>query len=249
MAPGNVRNNAQSPASATILSGKIAVLFDCDGVLVDSEPISLATLVDVLDHFGAPLGQSEVARRFTGRSSAAPIEHIHTETGRDITDEFKPFFYERLFARYDFELRKTPEIETVLKALKDRNIAFCISSSSSMQRLDRTMAVTGLGHWFGDQIYSADFVANGKPAPDLFLYAAKKMDVRPEQAVVIEDSVAGVKAAVAAGMTCIGYVGGGHYEKDRDDARTRLYDAGADIVFDNMRDIADLIRSADAGEG
>lgn len=241
MAPGNVQDNAPNPASAPIMIGKDVVLFDCDGVLVDSEPISLATLVDVLDHYGAPLDLAEVAARFTGRSSAAPIEHIRIETGRDITAEFKPFFYERLFARYDVELQKTDDIEDVLTALSHRNIAFCISSSSSVQRLERTMAVTGLGHWFGTDIYSADFVKNGKPAPDLFLYAADKMGFRPEQAVVIEDSVAGVKAAVAAGMTCIGYVGGGHYVEDRKIAAARLYEAGADVVFDGMRDIAALI--------
>ncbi len=242
MAPGNVQDSARNLMLASIMIGKDVVLFDCDGVLVDSEPISLATLVDVLDHYGAPLDLAEVAARFTGRSSAAPIEHIRSETGRDITAEFKPFFYERLFARYDVELQKTNDIEGVLTALRSRNIAFCISSSSSVQRLERTMAVTGLGPWFGTDIYSADFVQNGKPAPDLFLYAADKMGFRPEQAIVIEDSVAGVKAAVAAAMSCIGYVGGGHYADDRKTAAAHLYEAGADVVFDNMRDIEALIR-------
>lgn len=241
MAPGNDQDNVRNPASAPIMTGKDVVLFDCDGVLVDSEPISLATLVDVLDHYGAPLSLAEVSARFTGRSSAAPIEHIGSETGRDISAEFKPFFYDRLFARYDIELRKTDAIDAVLAALKKRKIAFCISSSSSVQRLERTMKVTGLGHWFGTDIYSADFVQNGKPAPDLFLYAADKMGFRPDQAIVIEDSIAGVQAAVAAGMTCIGYVGGGHYAGQREDASARLYDAGADMIFDDMRDIAALI--------
>ncbi len=244
MAPGNVQDNARTQTLAPIMTGKGVVLFDCDGVLVDSEPISLATLVDVLDHYGAPLSLAEVAARFSGRSSTAPIEHIRLETGRDIALEFKPFFYERLFARYDVELRKTDAINTVLAALKKRKIAFCISSSSSVQRLERTMKVTGLGHWFGTDIYSADFVLNGKPAPDLFLYAADKMGFRPDQAIVIEDSIAGVKAAVAAGMTCIGYVGGGHYAGQREDASTRLYEAGADIVFDDMRDIVTLIKQS-----
>ena len=213
------------------------VLFDCDGVLVNSEPISLATLVDVLDHFGAPLTLSEVAARFTGRSSAAPIDHIRTVTGRDVRDQFKAYYNNLLFARYDRELTKIDGLDGdngVLSALQKRGIAFCISSSSSLDRLQKTMEVTGLGPWFAGRIYSADFVANGKPAPDLFLYAADQMGYAPKQAIVIEDSVAGVTAAVAAGMKCIGFVGGAHYDGDQDGAAARLYDAGADHVITDM---------------
>lgn len=214
------------------------VLFDCDGVLVDSEPISLATLVDVLDHFGAPLSLQEVSDRFTGRSSSAPIDHIRAQTGQDVRAPFKPFFYQKLFARYDMELRKIPGIDAVLKALSDNRTAFCISSSSSVERLEKTMLVTGLGPWFGERIYSADFVKNGKPAPDLFLHAAADMGFSPKKTVVIEDSVAGVTAAVAAGMKCVGFVGGGHYDRDRAKASERLYNAGADVVIDDMNDLA-----------
>lgn len=217
------------------------VLFDCDGVLVDSEPISLATLVDVLDHFGAPLTFKEVADKFTGRSSSAPIDHIRVETGRDIKTEFKPFFYKKLFARYDLELRKIGDIDAVLEALRLRKIAFCISSSSSVERLEKTMTVTGLGQWFDDRIYSADFVRNGKPAPDLFLHACADMGFAPKSTIVIEDSVAGVTAAVAAGMKCIGFVGGGHYDGQHSEAANRLYDAGANIVIDDMGILAAVI--------
>ncbi|MEQ5777362.1 HAD family hydrolase [Thalassospira sp. NFXS8] len=228
-----------TPASRIELPAAIkAVLFDCDGVLVNSEPISLSTLVDVLAHFGAPLSGEEVARRFTGRSSAAPIEHIHIETGRDVSAEFKPYFYDRLFVRYETELHKITDIDNVLAALKKRGIPFCISSSSSVQRLETTMRITGLGHWFGSRIYSADFVQNGKPAPDLFLHAANDMGFDPAGCLVIEDSVAGVQAAIAAGMTCWGFVGGGHYEGTRDVATQRLIEAGAHQVFENMADIA-----------
>ncbi|MBV17878.1 MAG: hydrolase [Thalassospira sp.] len=221
-----------------------AVLFDCDGVLVNSEPISLATLVDVLAHFGAPLTLAEVAARFTGRSSSAPIDHIRDETGKDIRDQFKPFYYDLLFARYDHELVKIDGIDSVLAALKKRQLGFCISSSSSIERLGKTMDVTGLGPWFDGRIYSADFVANGKPAPDLFLYAADDMGYAPNQAIVVEDSVAGVTAAVAAGMKCIGFVGGGHYADDRARAATRLYDAGADIVLSDMMELSNALGEA-----
>ena len=213
------------------------VLFDCDGVLVNSEPISLSTLVDVLAHFGAPLSGEEVARLFTGRSSAAPIQHILEQTGRDVSAEFKPYFYEKLFARYDSELQKIEGIDGVLAALDARNIPFCISSSSSVQRLHTTMRLTGLGPWFKDRIYSADFVANGKPAPDLFLYAARDMGFAPENCLVVEDSVAGVQAAIASGMTCWGFVGGGHYDGMRDSAGQRLTEAGAHQVFTTMADM------------
>ncbi|OSQ37496.1 hydrolase [Thalassospira mesophila] len=218
-----------------------AVLFDCDGVLVNSEPISLSTLVDVLAHFEAPLSGAEVARRFTGRSSAAPMDHIRTETGRDVSADFKPFFYERLFVRYETELHKIADIDDVLAALKNRDLPFCISSSSSVQRLETTMRITGLGHWFDGHIYSADFVRNGKPAPDLFLYAANDMGYDPAGCLVIEDSVAGVQAAIAAGMTCWGFVGGGHYDGARAGAAQRLIEAGAHQVFDSMADIAAVI--------
>lgn len=245
MAPGNGTGNDPENERASLSGAAInklfvacdVVLFDCDGVLVNSEPISLATLVDVLAHFGAPLTFSDVATRFTGRSSSAPMDHIRAVTGKDVRDQFKSFYYDLLFARYDQELAKIDGIDGddgVLAALKKRGIGFCISSSSSLERLEKTMNVTGLGPWFDGRIYSADFVANGKPAPDLFLYAADQMGYAPEQAIVIEDSVAGVTAAVAAGMKCIGFVGGGHYADDKAAASRRLYDAGADIVISDM---------------
>lgn len=218
------------------------VLFDCDGVLVNSEPISLSTLVEVLSHFNAPLTLHEVADRFTGRSSAAPIEHIREVTGRDVREEFKPVFYRRLFERYETELEKIDDIESVLQALRDQSLDYCISSSSSVERLKTTMRVTGLGSWFGERIYSADFVENGKPAPDLFLFAADKMGFAPQNCLVMEDSVAGVKAAVAAGMPCWGFVGGGHYADDRDGAAARLKAAGANGVFYHMADISKALR-------
>lgn len=237
-----MQTDSVSHASRISLPAAIkAVLFDCDGVLVNSEPISLSTLVDVLAHFGAPLSGEDVARLFTGRSSAAPIEHILNETGRDVSAEFKPYFYERLFVRYETELHKIADIDDVLAALKARDMPFCISSSSSVQRLETTMRLTGLGHWFEGHIYSADFVKNGKPAPDLFLHAAGDMGFEPANCLVMEDSVAGVQAAIAAGMTCWGFVGGGHYDGGREIARLRLFDAGAHQVFETMADIANAI--------
>lgn len=224
-----------------LFDGCQVVLFDCDGVLVDSEPISLATLTDVLAHFDAPLGLRDVADRFTGRSSNAPIDYIKTRTGRDVSADFKPFYYDMLFARYDRDLTKIDQIELVLDALKAREIGFCISSSSSVERLEKTMQVTGLGSWFAGRIYSADFVKNGKPAPDLFLHAVEGMGHIPAHAVVIEDSVAGVTAARAAGMKCVGFVGGGHYAQDRKTASKRLYDAGADIVIEDMATLAGAV--------
>ncbi|MBC08269.1 MAG: hydrolase [Thalassospira sp.] len=247
-------NNVQGPTnevgtkivtSASDIEGLFdacrVVLFDCDGVLVNSEPISLATLVDVLEHFGAPLSLAEVSDRFTGRSSSAPIEYIKDQTGQDVTAAFKPYYYEMLFARYDRDLTKIDQIDDVLAALRARDIAFCISSSSSVERLEKTMQVTGLGPWFEGRVYSADFVQNGKPAPDLFLHAADGMGHAPEHTIVIEDSVAGVTAAQAAGMKCIGFVGGGHYADDRETASQRLYAAGADIVIDDMANLAKAI--------
>lgn len=247
-------NNVQGPTddvgagivtSASDIQGLFGacrvVLFDCDGVLVNSEPISLATLVDVLEHFNAPLGLRDVSDRFTGRSSSAPIEYIKTHTGRDVSAEFKPYYYKMLFDHYDRDLTKIDGIETVLTVLQARDIAFCISSSSSVERLEKTMQVTGLGPWFDDRVYSADFVENGKPAPDLFLHAAHTMGYVPGDAIVIEDSVAGVTAARAAGMKCIGFVGGGHYADDREGASQRLYEAGADIVISDMSMLAQAI--------
>jgi HAD superfamily hydrolase (TIGR01509 family) len=247
---GNVAGNRSGDTQSTdtiirnLMTDCEAVLFDCDGVLVNSEPISLVTLVDVLDHFGAPLSLAEVSDRFTGRSSSAPIEYILEQTGQDVRSAFKPYYYELLFDRYDRDLMKIGGIDCVLTVLKQRQIAFCISSSSSVERLEKTMQVTGLGHWFERRIYSADFVKNGKPAPDLFLHAAADMGYAPAKTIVIEDSVAGVTAAVAAGMACIGFVGGGHYDGDRETAVKRLYDAGADIVLTNMPDLARAIAAS-----
>lgn len=137
----------------------------------------------------------------------------------------------RVLAAFEKALHPIPDIDTLLSGLRVPN---CVASSSDLDRVALSLRVTGLMPHFGDRIYTAQMVTRGKPAPDLFLHAAEKMGAQPARTLVIEDSVSGVLAAKAAGMTVWGFVGGSHYR--RRDGRAILSEAGADRVFAQMSD-------------
>ncbi|MBR0823985.1 HAD family hydrolase [Bradyrhizobium manausense] len=206
------------------------IIFDCDGVLVDSELLSCRCLSDTLSEFGFDLTPEQALELFLGRSTAAIAQH-YGKLGRTVPDAFWPQLKSRVLTTFEGSLKPIPDIGDVVSSLP---APFCVASSSDIDRVSLSLKVTGLAPYFGDRLYTAQMVKHGKPAPDLFLHAAEKMGTPPERTLVIEDSVSGVQAAKAAGMTVWGFVGGSHYLAR--DGRAILSAAGADRVFARMTD-------------
>lgn len=206
------------------------VIFDCDGVLVDSEVLSCRALVETLADHGVAASVDEVYAQFLGRSTASILAH-YAGQGHALPANFPDVLRERIRAAFAAELRPIADIELAVRRLRAR---MCVASSSDLDRVEFSLARTGLIDHFTGLIFTAQMVARGKPAPDLFLHAAERMGVPPDRALVIEDSVSGVLAGKAAGMTVWGFVGGSHYAAR--DGRALLEAAGADHVFENMVD-------------
>lgn len=204
------------------------VIFDCDGVLIDSERLAVRTEANILEALGWPLTEAEIIARFVGRSARYMQSEIETHLGRriDWDAEFEEV-YRRVFER---ELTPMPGIADALERI---DIATCVASSGSHEKMRFTLGLTGLHDYFDGRIFSGDEVQNGKPAPDLFLHAARRMNCPPSRCVVIEDSVAGVRAGVAADMTVFGYSGSVT-------SALELTESGA-LVFDRMVDLPALL--------
>src|SRR5215813_14650701 len=206
------------------------IIFDCDGVLVDSEVLSCRCLSDVLATCGIELKLADALELFLGRSTAAVLQHYLAQ-GRTLPESFRTDLKARVLETFQSSLRPIPGVASLLDGLRTPH---CLASSSDLDRVSFSLALTALSPYFGDRLYTAQMVPRGKPAPDLFLYAASKMHASPAKTLVIEDSVSGVTAARAAGMKVWGFVGGSHYESR--DGRGILQAAGADRVFDRMAD-------------
>jgi len=206
------------------------IIFDCDGVLVDSELLSCRCLCDALAGCGIEVGLDETLDLFLGRSLDAVVEH-YQGLGRLIPRQFPAELMVKVQETFRSALCPIYGIGSVLEGLK---IPHCVASSSTLDRVSLSLSLTGLARHFGDRLYTAQMVDRGKPAPDLFLYAAGRMQADPARTLVIEDSVSGVRAAKAAGMTVWGFVGGSHYRSR--DGRASLHEAGADRVFARMAD-------------
>jgi HAD superfamily hydrolase (TIGR01509 family) len=183
------------------------VIFDCDGVLVDSERLSIRLDVELLASLGWPLTEAQVIERFVGRTDAAMRAEIEAHLGRDIGAEWAAFGerYIRLFAE---ELQPVDGVGGAVDAIQAAGYATCVASSGGHEKIRRNLTLTGLRERFGERIFSGDDVEHGKPAPDLFLHAAAAMGVAPARTAVVEDSAHGVAAARAAGMWAFAYAGG-----------------------------------------
>jgi HAD superfamily hydrolase (TIGR01509 family) len=181
------------------------VIFDCDGVLVDSERISVRVEAELLAELGWPLSEAEIVERFMGRTDEYMDEAIEAQLGDRLPADWKVRFHERYRAAYAAELAP---VDGVLEALDRIDLPTCVASSGSHEKLRFTLGHTGLYERFEGRIFSGYEVANGKPAPDLFLHAAARMGVEPGACAVVEDSHYGVLAARAAGMRAFGYAGG-----------------------------------------
>ena len=178
------------------------VIFDNDGVLVDSEPISCRIVSEMLNAWGYETTPERCFADFQGGTFARLHAIIHDRTGRHLPEDFYARYQEVLFERFPRELEP---IAGVREALERIPLAKCVASSASMDKIVTALEVTQLRHHFGEHLFSAQQVGQGKPAPDIFLHAAESMGVDPSRACVIEDSGLGVQAANAAGMTCFAY--------------------------------------------
>src|SRR5581483_7187596 len=178
------------------------VIFDCDGVLVDSEPIAVRVDVAMLAEVGITMSEAEVIERFVGRSPDVILADAEARLGHRVPDGWWERGEERIRAAYATELGPVPGIAEALAAIE---LPMCVASSSGHDSLRFKLELTGLYERFEGRIFSAADVANGKPAPDLFLYAASRMGADPSRCVVVEDSRYGVEATRAAGMDALGY--------------------------------------------
>ena len=206
------------------------IIFDCDGVLVDSEVLSCSCLSKVLAGYGIDLGPDQALDLFLGRSTTAVVEHYEA-LGRSIPEQFLTELRAGVRAAFRSALCPIEGVNTLLQGLQ---IPHCVASSSDVDRVSYSLSLTGLAAHFDSRLYTSQMVERGKPAPDLFLYAADRMQADPRRTLVIEDSTSGVEAGKAAGMTVWGFVGGSHYQSR--DGKAILHQAGADRVFGRMAD-------------
>ncbi len=205
------------------------VIFDCNGVLVDSEPLAMSIVSQEFMRAGFAITPDIVARYFTGRRPADMFIEVEKAAGRKLPSGFAATVATETLKRFRAELRATKHTAQALSWLRGPK---CVASSSSIERIRLSLESTDLIRYFEPNLFSANDVRKGKPEPDLFLHVAKKMMVRPGECIVVEDSVVGVQAGVAAGMTVIGFTGGSHTGGQ---IVNQLLSAGARTVISDMR--------------
>jgi HAD superfamily hydrolase (TIGR01509 family) len=214
------------------------VIFDCDGVLVDSELISCRAHAQILTRHGYAITEQQVLDRFLGVSDREARLTIEAESGRLLPDDFEAQVKAATLQFYADDLRAIANVADAIAAI---DLAKCVASSGTPEKITHGLTSAGLYDILAPHIFSATQVARGKPAPDLFLYAAKQMGAPPARCIVIEDSVPGIRAALAAGMSVLGFCGGSHCRPGHAD---KLRAAGAAIIFDDMRQLPGFILSA-----
>jgi HAD superfamily hydrolase (TIGR01509 family) len=214
----------------------LLVIFDCDGVLVDSEPLSNAVFARALNREGLDWSVEETMRRLVGRSLKSCIEIVEAALARRLPEDFTHGLHaETVQAFRDAPLLAVPGIVEAIDALEASGLDACIASSGSFDKMEVTLGLAGLWGRFQGRIFSASQVGRGKPFPDLFLHAAIAMNVQPFDCVVVEDSVPGVQAARSAGMRALAYAGAPHADRDG------LAAAGG-FLFDDMRKLPELVQ-------
>ena len=205
------------------------VIFDCNGVLVDSEPLATAVVSQEFMRAGFALTPDVVAHYFTGRRPADIFAEVEQASGRKLPEGFAGTVASATLRRFRAELRATRHAAHALSWLRGRK---CVASSSSHDRIRFSLETTDLMRFFEPNLFSASDVRNGKPAPDVFLHAAGRMHVDPGECIAIEDSAVGVAAAAAAGMKVVGFAGGSHAGPA---LGNHLRAAGAHAVITDMR--------------
>ena len=211
------------------------VIFDCDGVLVDSEPLANASFSQALRAEGLDWTVEETMRRLMGRSLKSCGEIVEAELGRKLPADFFDKMQARTYQSFRAApLKPVPGVKQAVQALQKAGLDTCVASSGAVEKMKFTLGLTGLWDLFGGRVFSSSQVPRGKPFPDLFLHAALEMNVQPFDCVVVEDSVPGVQAARSAGMRVLGYVGAPYADRDAMGA------AGA-FLFTDMKQLPDLV--------
>ncbi|WKD50116.1 HAD family hydrolase [Microbulbifer spongiae] len=208
------------------------VIFDCDGVLVDSEHIVCRILAEEMNKLGMPTSAEELDEQFSGRPAEDCLLEIEKRYGGPLPDHYFGNTERRIREAFHAELQPVAGIEGLLDQLVQMGLPSCVASSGSHQKMQLTLRKTGLYEYFQGRIFSAEDVSRGKPWPELFLHAADTMGIAPDHCLVVEDSIAGVRAAAAAGMRVVGFA---------QPARAHLLERAGAQVINNMMAVLDFI--------
>ena len=214
-----------------------AVIFDCDGVLADSEGITNRVLAEMVQLLGCPLSLQEVRRRFSGVPMAEVVEILQAKLGHDLPTIWHSQFNARRSEAFRRELRAIPGVQALLQALAAAGVPVAVASGAERDKVLTNLKLIGLDRHFGAQVFTGSDVAHRKPAPDVYLLAAKSLGVDPARCAVVEDSATGVRAGVAAGMTVFGYAADGALDALADELRA----AGAVSVAGSMSQVGELL--------
>lgn len=212
------------------------VIFDCDGVLVDSEALSVSALLGMIRLAGGSVSEDTAYEHFLGKSMKSVREILGRDFGLEITDSQLTDMRVELMRRFREELKPIPGVKEMLPRL---GLPFCVASSGTLDRIRYALDVTGLLGLMEPHLFSAAMVTTGKPAPDLFLHAAASMRAHPRKCLVVEDSPAGIAAARAAGMRVFAFTGGSH--AGNPSLQVRLASSEPDFIFADMLQLPDLI--------
>ena len=216
--------------------GVALVIFDFDGVIADSEVLSLGTLRDALADSGLPKPHEQVRSLFLGKTLTSIQHYIAAKGPPQASDGFAQRWQSALYERLGQELKPMPAILPLLEHLSQLGIGYCVASSSTFERIRLSLSTMGLEDRFSD-LFSSEQVQNGKPAPDLFLFAAEHLGASPSNCLVIEDSPHGIQGAKAAGMRVMGFVNGAHLTDIRDTHAKLLLSAGAERVLNDFDEL------------
>jgi HAD superfamily hydrolase (TIGR01509 family) len=234
--PAKPALRSAEPVDVNVMPWPDLVIFDCDGVLVDSELIAVGQTRDALDKAGLRLTHAEAIERLLGFNLDSIMQTAEAALSRALPAAFRADLSRAILARFAVELKGIAGVRQAVTALTCK---VCVASSSPAERVRLALSVAGYEELFGPNVFSGDMAARGKPHPDLFLHAAAQMGVSPDRCLVIEDSAPGVTAAVRAGMEAFGFVGGSHFSGLAQGERLR--EAGAVVVFDDMGQLSGLI--------
>jgi HAD superfamily hydrolase (TIGR01509 family) len=225
---------------AALRSGPL--IFDCDGTLVASEPLYAAVDAEILGAFGIPLSADEIRSQYMGVGIARMLADMARRFGATFPDDIIETLDAAVMVKLATELQAIAGVASALASLHRQGHPMAVATNSRLKRTRENLRTTKLDHFFGDLIASLDQVAEGKPAPDVYLLAAQKLGVRPGDCIAIEDSPVGMQAVIAAGMTGVGFAPSDHGPGIADELRA----AGAHLIVENMRDLPGAIRSATA---
>ncbi|WP_158925745.1 HAD family phosphatase [Acidisphaera sp. S103] len=216
----------------------LGFIFDFDGVIADSEALANTVLAEAVSLLGQPTTLDDALTRYMGKRWQDMVASIEDGIGRPVPDDFSDDLKMAILARFRTDLREVAGASAFIQRFA--SVPRCIASSGSQDRLRLCLDVLGLTDTFGDNVFSADMVTRGKPHPDIFLLAAERIGVAPADCLVVEDSVSGVRAGVAAGMTVIGLCAGSHL---RDGHADRMLQAGAACAAGTWDEVAAIVET------